>query len=165
MSPRVQQIYTLYRAELLDYITKQLGCRDVAGDLCQEVFVRLLRVDREERFKNPRAYMYTIARNLIVDHLRREKRRNTDPVSGYELLNIPDEHPTPERVVSDRKNLSFIREVLLALPERTKHIFYLARVEGLTYREVAARLNISESSVQKHLAKAIEHVMERREDE
>lgn len=92
-----------------------------------------------------------------MDHLR---RRAPEGAGGEEdLSGLESPAPSPEQETAGRKELEQVRKAVLELPDRTRQIFVLARIEGLTYREIALRLGISESSVQKHLARAVAHVM------
>ena len=160
-SDNIQYLYLQYGEELKRYITRRLNSADAATDLTHETFVRLLRRYPAPQPENPRAYLYRIAHNLALDHLRLRKRKRTEAISDDHLDKIPGELSTPEQVVSNRNDLNAVRKAILEMPKRTRQVFILARLEGLTYREVSERLDISESSVQKHLSKAIKHVMQR----
>ena len=157
----IQNLYSQYGEELKCYISKRLNSKDAATDLTHETFVRLLSRPPAIQVENPRAYLYRIAHNLVLDHLRQENRRKTEAVSNDKLVTIPDGQPSPEQSVGARNDMAMVRAASLEMPERTRHVFVLARIEGLTYREVSERLQISESSVQKHLAKATKHVIQR----
>jgi len=160
----IKELFLAHRRELQTYLTRLLRNAEVASDLTQETFLRFA----ERHGENPaaavtheRSYLYRTAHNLAIDYIRREKRERTDPVANEGLSDFPDEGPSPERTISGKDELALMRAALLELPERTRQIFVLARIEELTYREVATRLRISESSVQKHLAMATKHVMQR----
>lgn len=167
MGQDIKGLFLAHRRELHAYLTRKLGNRDTAADLTQETFLRFA----EHRSGSPaavitheRSYLYRTAHNLAVDYLRQVRREKTGAVTDSELTAIPDESPSPERSASGRDELAVVRAAVLELPERTRQVFALARIEGLTYRQVAARLEISDSSVQKHLAKATKHVMRRLRD-
>lgn len=112
-----------------------------------------------------RSYIYRTAHNLAVDYLRQERGGPTERADDLQIAQVADEMPSPEAVVSGRDELDAIRAALLELPERTRQVFALARLEGLIYQDVADRLGISTSSVQKHLMVATRHVMLRRRRE
>ncbi len=156
--------FLAYRGEVLAYLTRKLRDAELAADLTQEAFMRLSESEAGAAgaVGNPRAYLYRVAHNLAVDHVRRQNpRRDTAPVSDAVLEEVPDGRPSPEQVLGERQRLDIARSAVLDLPERTRQVFVLARLDGLTYRQVAETLGISESSVQKHLAKAVAHVMQR----
>ena len=167
MSKDIKGLFLDYRGELHAYLTKKLKNADTAADLTQEAFLRFAEYSKGNPaavIAHERSYLYRTAHNLAVDHVRREARERTDAVSDSEWIGFADDRPSPEQDVGGRDELAAVRQAVLELPERTRQVFVLARIEGLTYREVAMRLEISDSSVQKHLAKAIKHVMQRLRD-
>lgn len=168
MDKDLRQLFIAHRQELQAFLTTKLRDATLAADLTQETFLRFA----EFRAGNPaaaiaheRSYLYRTAYNLAVDHLRREGRAPIADNSEDALAGIPDEMPVPEAVISGRNELDRIQALLRELPERTRLVVTLARLEGLTYPEVADRLGISTSSVQKHLAQATKHLMQRLRDD
>ena len=159
----IRELFLAHRRELHAYLTRKLRNADTAADLTQETFLRFAECrggDQGTVVANERSYLYRTAHNLAVDHLRREQRRKTD--TGESALDtVLDDGPSPDEIVSGHDELASVRAAILELPERTRQVFVLTRIEGLTYRQAAGRLEISDSSVQKHLAKATKHVMQR----
>lgn len=146
--------------ELRNYLRGRLGDTHLASDLVQDTFLRV--IERPEtRIQDVRAYLYTIARNLLLNHRKQESRRRTDSVPHEWLGDIAADAPTPEEAADARLQLERLQRFIRELPARTQQIFVLNRVDGLTQPEVARALSISESSVQKHLAMAIQHVTQR----
>lgn len=163
-SNQIKSLFTEYRGELHRYIASKLRNAEMAADLTQETFLRFA----EQMRNNPnlvithtRSYLYRTAHNLIVDYLRQQDRMQMDSVPTEALFDVVDEAPSPEQVTSDKNSLAVAQMALLELPERTRQIFVMVRLEGLTYSEVAQQLAISDSSVQKHLARAVKQVMQR----
>lgn len=146
--------------ELRRYLRYRLSDSHMASDLVQDTFLRV--IERPEtRVDDVRAYLYTIARNLLLNHKKQEARRRTDSVPHEWLGDIAADAPTPEDAADARLQLERLQRFVGELPVRTQQIFVLTRVDGLTQPEVARALSISESSVQKHLAMAIQHVTQR----
>jgi RNA polymerase sigma-70 factor (ECF subfamily) len=146
--------------ELRRYLRYRLRDAHMASDLVQDTFLRV--IERPEtRVDDVRAYLYTIARNLLLNHKKQEARRRTDSVPHEWLGDIAADAPTPEDAADARLQLERLQRFVSELPVRTQQIFVLTRVDGLTQPEVARALSISESSVQKHLAMAIQHVTQR----
>ncbi|WP_018388426.1 RNA polymerase sigma factor [Ancylobacter sp. FA202] len=146
--------------ELRRYLRYRLDDAHMASDLVQDTFLRV--IERPEtRVDDVRAYLYTIARNLLLNHKKQEARRRTDSVPHEWLGDIAADAPTPEDAADARLQLERLQRFVSELPVRTQQIFVLNRVDGLTHVEVARALSISESSVQKHLAMAIQHVTQR----
>lgn len=158
----ISSLFLAHGGELFSYLVRKLRNRDLAADLTQETFTRYLArsVDGVAVIGNERAYLFRTALNLAVDHVRQGQRRPQDESGAETLEMIGDPRPTQERIFSGRQELGLVKEALQSLPERTREIFILQRVDGLTYREIAERLEISDSSVQKHLAAALQAVMQ-----
>lgn len=154
-------LFLAHGRELEEYLSRRVRCAHTAADLTQEAFLRLAQQPVEAGAANARAYLYRIARNLAIDHFRQDERRQTRPVPAEDLAGMPDEAPPVERATASRQRLALLLRAVAELPPRTQEIFVLNRVEGLTHVEVARRLGISESSVQKHLARALGHAMQR----
>ena len=127
-------------------------------DLVQEVFVRLAKRGTGG-IDNLGGYALQTGASVLVDRGRRRAVRHED--AQVELLG--ERHPAedigPDRIVAGRQELGIAVASLMTLPERTRIIFVLRRVEGLRYRDIAARLGISVSAVEKHMTRAVEHLL------
>ena len=160
MNGDLQIAFSAHGPELRSYLRHRLGDAHMASDLVQDTFLRVI-----ERPDTPvqdfRAYLYTIARNLLLNHQKQEARRRTDSVPHEWLSDVAADAPSPEDAVDARLQLERLQRFIGELPARTQQIFVLNRVDGLTHVEVASALSISESSVQKHLAMAIQHITQR----
>lgn len=156
----VKVAFHTHGPELRSYLRGRLGDAHMASDLVQDTFLRV--IERPEtRIHDVRAYLYTIARNLLLNHRKQEARRRTDSVPHEWLGDIAADAPSPEDAADATLQLQRLQRFIGELPARTQQIFVLSRVDGLTQPEVARALSISESSVQKHLATAIQHVARR----
>jgi RNA polymerase sigma-70 factor (ECF subfamily) len=156
----MKALFLAHRRELQAYLERKVRDGEIAADLTQEAFLRFVEHTPAgaAAIVYPRSYLYRTAHNLAVDHIRRQRRERTDVVAPVDMSEIDDARPSPERAAGGRSDIAAVRAALLELPERTRQVFALTRIEGLTYAEAAVRLQISPSSVQKHLAQAIAHV-------
>jgi RNA polymerase sigma-70 factor (ECF subfamily) len=157
----LKRLFLAHRREVQAYLTRRLRDREVAADLTQETFLRFAEQGGQTAIVDGRSYLYRTARNLAIDHVRRAGRHKTDAVAHDDLAGIPEDRPGPERIIEGRQRLDRLRSIVEELPARTRQVFVLHRIQELTYGEVAERLGISESSVQKHLAMALQHVLQR----
>ncbi|TAJ87213.1 MAG: RNA polymerase sigma factor [Reyranella sp.] len=158
----IRALFLAHRRELQAYLTRKVRDGETAAELTQEAFLRYAQQGPgAAAVVHPRSYLYRTAHNLAVDHVRRQRRERTDPVPVDDMEGVADERPSPERVAGGLSDVAAARDALLELPERTRQVFVLTRIDGLTYGDVARRLQISDSSVQKHLARAVKHVMQR----
>ena len=133
----------------------------LAADLTQESFLRLAEQGTGERIDNSPAYLYRTASNLLIDHQRQQIRRRTDLLGEDVLFEVEAGGSSLDDITAARQSVERLQQAIAELPVRTQEIFRLNRIEGLTHAQVARELGISDSSVQKHLARALAHVMER----
>jgi len=128
-------------------------------DLIQEAFARLLATDLSQ-ITNGRGYLYTVIRNLLIRQARRARIVPMERIGEIEALRLPSEEPGPERLVSARQELEMLERIVNGLPEQPKRAFQLQKFHGLSQREIACEMNISEKTVEKHLATALLRVMD-----
>lgn len=157
----IKGLFQKHAKALQNILLRKSRDPQLAADLVQESFLRLAEHQNRESIDNSPAYLYRTAHNLLIDHVRQQLRRKTDGVSHETLEAVVDEQPSLEDHAVTEQHKYRLREAIAELPERTQEIFRLNRLEGLTHAEVARQLDISDSSVQKHLAKALAHVTQR----
>lgn len=150
--------YADYHGDLVRFLALRLRCLFTARDLAQEVYLRALRVENADQIQNPRALLFRIASNLATDHRRVESRRMALLREAHDLLWSEADEISPDREVLAKDELRRIEAALLSLPERTRMIFYLNRFDGVTQREIAERLGIARTTVEKHMRRAVERV-------
>lgn len=123
---------------------------DIA-DLRQDVYVRVCEAAQRQIPDPVKPLVFSIARNLLIDRLRREQVVPIEAVSDLDALGIAIDVPGPDRAVMARDELRRLQIALDRLPSRTREVVTMARIEGLTGREIAARLGISEPAVSQQL--------------
>jgi RNA polymerase sigma factor (sigma-70 family) len=130
-----------------------------ADDILQEAYARIFVLDLEA-IANPRAYFMTIIRNLVAEQSRRAKIVPMVRMGEIEALNIISEEPGPERQACAGAELELVGQVLETLPPQSRRAFELRKFEGLSVRQIAERLEVSESAVEKLLARALARLLE-----
>lgn len=123
-----------------------------AEDLLQAAYLRLQQYEGPVR--NPDAFLVRVALNLDVDERRRRRWIDERPVDQV-CSGVADDTPLQDEVFAARERLRHANEALNDMPERTRTIFLQHRLEGLKYREIAERAGISQSAVEKHIARAV----------
>jgi RNA polymerase sigma factor (sigma-70 family) len=156
----LKRLFLKHAKNLQGLLSRKVRDPQLAADLVQDSFVRLAEQQRAEPIDNAQAYLYRTAHNLMVDHLRQQQRRKTDLVPHEALEGIVEDCPGVDEHAAREQHLRRLQAILGELPERTRQVFRLNRLEGMTHAEVARHLGISDSSVQKHLAKALAYVMQ-----
>lgn len=148
-------LYRGHHSWLLGWLRQRLGCPDNAADLAQDTFVRLLNQRAPMEVREPRAFLASIARGLLIDHYRR-----SDLERAYleALRHLPEaEIPSPERQALVMETLIEIDRLLDGLKPRVREAFLLSQLEGLGYAQVAERLGLSISSIQQYMTQAFSH--------
>lgn len=135
-----------------------------ADDLAQEVLLRLHARDGAE-VEDTRPYLFRIAASVLADRARRRRARKADDHRAIEEWDHPVEELSPERVLLGRDRLDRVVAAIEALPPRTREAFVLHRFEELKYHEIAARMGVSASTVEKHLMRALHMLAATLEDE
>ena len=153
---QITDLFHQYREELTRRLLGMVKCRETAADLVQDTYVRLLRMADTQAVEEPRALLHRIAANLAIDHLRRDKH----PAHAVDRLDValgvPCQAPSPERVLLSKQRFRALLQAIEQLPPRTREAFLLCRVYGYSYQEIAVRMNISESGVEKLLMRALD---------
>ncbi|CUS37592.1 RNA polymerase sigma factor [Candidatus Nitrospira nitrificans] len=157
---QIASLFHQYREELTRRIVTMVKSHETAADLVQDTYVRLLRLGEAHAVEQPRALLHRIAANLAIDHLRKEKN-GVHALDGMDAaMAVPSQSPSPERELLAKQRLRLCLRVIEQLPRRSREAFVLCRVYGYSYQEIAVRMNISESGVEKLLMRALDQSCE-----
>lgn len=148
-------------ARLRDQIARMTG-RDDAEDLLHDAWVGI--AERRVVADNPTALLARAAANRGLDAYRRERRSGTAVPVELAAGTIPDDGPLQDEALIARARLDRVRAGMEQLSPRTRQIFLMHRLEGRRYREIAEELGISQSAVEKHIARAMTHLTAWMED-
>ena len=147
------------RGALTRYFQRRLPDSNDVDDLVQEVFLRIVRRGNSQDLDRFEGYVFETAASVIKDRFRRRRTRMSASHVPFE----PDLHGqtdvSPEQTVLAREALRSTTRAIMALPERTRTIFVLRRLEGLSHPEIARRLGLSLSAVEKHIQRAAKHLL------
>ncbi|MDA7949485.1 MAG: RNA polymerase sigma factor [Hyphomicrobiaceae bacterium] len=163
---RVQRLLDAYnenREGLRLFLTRRLRCPAIAEDLIQETWIRIVsRPSDDKALTNPKAYLFRIAFNLSIDHHRKESRR-AEVMAELANTNTPTMHElTPERHHLAASELTCMKNAVACLPERCRQVFYLSRFENISRQEIARRLGISKTTVDKDLRHVLQQLVSAR---
>jgi len=152
----VDNLAEKYREPLVRWFQRRGLDRDAAEDCAHETFARLCSTGSQA--DRPEAYLFAIAGSVFTDRWRRASVRHEDrhvPIADFDTAS---EEPTPARVFESREALLQLAAALNELPDRTRDMFLLNRLDRLSYTQLAVRFGISVSAVEKHMMKAIAHL-------
>ncbi|CAH0233352.1 RNA polymerase sigma factor [Stenotrophomonas lactitubi] len=144
------------RPALLRRVQRILGGDSGAEDVIQAVWFKARGVDNSQSIDNPRAYLYRLAINLATDHGRESTRRNRLLAEHY--LWQEDEQISTEEQVMAQDELQRVLDAAGHLPEPTRTIFRLNRLQGLTQADIARRLGVSVTTVENHVRTALQRL-------
>jgi len=159
--PTLTEVYFEQREALARFLRARTGGAPDVEDLLQDLYLKTSQVEPSMEVRDPRAFLYRLASNLLLDRRRSGQRAGardgawrmlTHATSGAEDI---DDAPSAEAVVAGRERLAALVAALETLPAKTSAIFRMHKFDGLSYAEVAARLDISRSSVEKHMMDAL----------
>ncbi|MFD1215028.1 MULTISPECIES: RNA polymerase sigma factor [Microbulbifer] len=156
----VEALYSRYREPLCNYVARMLpGGRQDVDVVLQETYVKLLRLENLTPLEeNPRAYIFTVATNLVRDNLRRHQRRRVEFHQSFEEGDHESRDLCPQGSAEWQQSLSRLKSALLQLKPITRKVFLLSRFEEMTYPEIAAALSVSTRSVERHMSTALKHL-------
>ena len=148
-----------HEAELRAWL-RRAGAGDVdVDDIVQDAYCRIAGLKSVAHIANGKAYFFQTARNVAIERVRRARVIRIDYATEIDALNVLDSEPSPERVVDSRRELRKVRSLIEGLPERCRAIFKLRRIHGLSQREVADLLNVSENVVEAQTARGLRLIL------
>ena len=157
-------LFRQHQQELLKFAGRHSN-EEIAEDLVQEAYVRLIRQAQTGQIDNPRAYLFKITHNLSADYLRQglvRSRYHDD--SEIDINHIPNQQPEVDAEVGAQDKLQRCLDALNTLPEVYRHVFLLHRIDGMTYAEIGKALQIPTRTVERYSAKALAHCFAKAED-
>jgi RNA polymerase sigma factor (sigma-70 family) len=153
----IEAIYLDHQSELLLHLARIVDCPEIAAELVQESFIIFFRESKKQTIEHPRGFLFRVAKNLAYDHIKHRKVTENYTQKNDLSVRLANEFPSAEKLVVIDERLEAIKRILEELPLRTQEIFILNRVYGMTYTEIAKEFGISDSAVEKHMAKALLH--------
>jgi RNA polymerase sigma-70 factor (ECF subfamily) len=146
----VREVLPLESA-LTQFLRRSWRNRSDVDDLCQEVYVRVYEAAQKEIPDPVRPFVFAVARNLIINRVRREQIVPIESLGDLDALNIAADEPGPDRNAMAREELRRLQSALDNLPPRCRQAVVLKKIEGLSRKEIAQRMGISEDTVHRHL--------------
>lgn len=151
-----QDIFEQYYTPIKNFLYYKCGDVDQSEDLAQDVFIKLWDKRDEVQLDTVKSYLYAIAGNMLLNKIRHDKvvvnfaERNK---------NQQNEH-SPEFQLEEKEFKEELEKVISQIPEKQREVFLMNRIEELTYKEIAARLEISVKAVEKRMHGALSNLRE-----
>lgn len=147
-------LFDQYYTPIKNFLYYKCGDIDQSEDITQDVFMKLWDKREEVELQTVKSYLYTIANNMLLNKFRHEKV----------VLNFVERHQTrqeeqsPEFALEEKEFKTELENVISAMPEKQREVFLMNRIEEMTYKEIAERLELSVKAVEKRMHGALNHV-------
>lgn len=138
-------------AALLQFLRHNWLNNSDVEDLLQDIYVRIYQSAQQQIPALARQFVFTTARNLLIDRVRRERIIPIEAGCDLETIDIAADEVAPDRIVIARDELRRLQGAFDRLPRRCREAVMLKQVDGLTRREIALRMGVSEETVKRHL--------------
>jgi RNA polymerase sigma factor (sigma-70 family) len=160
-------VFLQRRSDLVRFFTLRLGSAAAAEDLVQEIYLRLASVEPASQIGNPAGYLYRVGTNLMLQRMRGDRRGAARDAAWRDLhharvgeTDVVDVAAADDALAA-RQRLQAVIRTVAAMPPQTQRVFRLHKLEGLSHAEVAAKLGISRSAVEKHMIAVLKRLAER----
>ncbi|MBP6122173.1 MULTISPECIES: RNA polymerase sigma factor [Providencia] len=160
LARKISGAYQSTYGQLVRFFRSRLDNSNDADDLSQDVFTLWLNRKEQSPVKESRAYLFKIANHVLIDHWRRNQRQAKSETSLDEVtheLNFEQTNEDPSEILEHQQRIQRLSDAIDLLPPRRREAFLLYRFDGLSQSEIAERMEISISMVEKHIAAALVH--------
>jgi RNA polymerase sigma-70 factor (ECF subfamily) len=165
-------LFHRYRKPVYNFIVRTVQDRNTAEDLLQDVFMRI--IQRAEDFRGESKFttwLYTIARNLCIDHIRKTNLRRNVSLNGQSrsiengqkrkaLIQVVDRTPGVDRHTNSKRLREVIADAVGTLPEEQREVFLMRQVQNMPFQEIANVVGVSENTIKSRMRYALEHLRE-----
>lgn len=155
---RLDDLARRYGSILYRYFARRNVPKDLCDDLVQDVFTRLAARAGSNNIENAEGYLMQTASSVWNDHWRKTKRRGEDQNVEFDEFVHSPEGISVERVIESREAVRMALDALNELPLKTRQIYLLCRLDGAKRKDVAKKLGLTVSSIDKHLMTATKHM-------
>lgn len=142
-------------ATLLQFLRQNWRNWSDIADLRQEVYMRVYEAAQKKIPDQTRAFVFTTARNIVIDHVRQERVIPIEMVNDLEALGVASDQAGPDRVLLGRDALRRLQAALDTLPRRMREAVMFRKLDGLSHREIAIRMGVTEFTVHRHITEGM----------
>jgi RNA polymerase sigma-70 factor (ECF subfamily) len=142
------------------FLARSLSHSDDVSDVVQETYVRLLALSPERRsaVRTWRAFLFTTARNVAMDHLRRREVVSLDAlpeINAADVVLRGSQERRPDEIVNLTQERLLLSRAIASLPKKCRQVLILRKIHGLSHKEIALRMGIAEHTVEKHVSHGV----------
>ena len=151
----VSRAFVENHSAIKSFLGRLLTRREDIEDIAQEVYLRAYVAEQSRGIDKPEAYLYRSARNLALTKLTQKAHQMTDLIDDLGPVVVLEGDTPLEEQVAAEESLGLHCEAVAHLPEKCKQVYILRKVYGLTHKEIAERMSLSVSSVEKYMLKGV----------
>lgn len=155
----LRQVYNQHFENLRSFLYYKTGSMETAEDLVQEVFVIVWERRSQIRMDTIKGLLYAIAKNLMINHFRHQKTRRSHQ-SAETADSGNGEFHSPQFLLEEKEFEQKLNRVIMSIPDGSREVFLMNRIDKLTYNEIAERLGIRVKAVEKRMRKALNIIKE-----
>ena len=150
----ILEAYLENEKALKRFLRRFIKSREGADDLAQEAFLRAFAAESGREIQSPKAFLFKVARNLALNELAKQSSAATEPLGDFEGQEVLEDssQAAVDDAVDGRERIRMLARAIAALPPQCAKVFILRKMQGLSQKEIAARLNISVRTVENHVA-------------
>jgi RNA polymerase sigma-70 factor (ECF subfamily) len=150
----ILEAYLENEAALKRYLRRFIRSREAADDLAQEAFLRAFAAESGHAIEAPKAFLFKVTRNLALNELARQSSLATEPLGDFEGQTVLEDNSqaAADDVVDSRERIRLLARAIATLPPQCAKVFILRKMQDMSQKEIAARLNISVRTVENHVA-------------
>lgn len=146
-----EEVFEMYYSQVRNFLYYKTSKSELSEDVAQDAFVKLWETREKIDKSSLKAYVFTIANNLMINKLKREQLK-------YKFLNYTEarnDSETPEYLMEMKEFDAKLQLVLAKIPDGAREVFLMNRIDGLKYREIAEMLGLSMKAVEKRMSRAL----------
>lgn len=148
-----------HERDLRRWLQRRLVAGEDVEDIVQECYCRLAQLSDVTQIASPRAYFFTMARNLAHRQRRQARVVRIEPITDAYAADLESDFPLQDRVAAGKQELDRVRSALSSLSERAQRIFIMRKVEGLSQKEIAAALGVTEAIVENEASRSLRAIL------
>ncbi|PTQ12196.1 RNA polymerase subunit sigma-24 [Sphingomonas oleivorans] len=148
-----------HEADVRKWLHRSIAEPADVNDLIQQAYCRLSELDYVGHIRNGRAYFFATVRSILLERIRRERIVQIQAVTDLDALCIVDESPSPETVIGAKLELCHVLKLINSLPAAYRDVLKLRRIEGLSQKETAMRLGVTEKVVENNSTRGLKMLL------